>query len=258
MYNNSLKKVAKNIFLKKYNAYSFIKYGKQKYIFLHSHMRARSTLMSSILSNSIEISGDQEYHLTYNSPSDLDQLRWIIIRMNRKWKPLPRFLLDNINHSVDKVDPSLFTESNIFHIFLLREPQATRQSCLARWGQNRTLNYFINYYTKRVNHLASLGELASRSPNGAIYVESDQLIDKTEETLSRLTKYLQLREPLSGEYKRETPSLNHAQNQSDFLSQGKIVKQKRKYEQEIAEDLLSPCKLAYESTHQSLMALLGY
>ncbi|AFZ44928.1 hypothetical protein PCC7418_2795 [Halothece sp. PCC 7418] len=247
------KELTKKIIINSYDSISRLRFGKQKYIFLHSHMRARSTLLQSILCSSREITGDNEYHISYQDYSGLDLLRWKLLRMNTKWKPFPKYALDKINHSIHEINPSLFCDHNIFHIFLLRQPVDSIQSCVARWGHKRSLNYFLNYYNRRVKDLVSLSELASQSPNGYSYIESDTLIGKPKATLHQLTKYLNLCYPLSPMYKRETSLItNSAPNQENLLSNGKIVSKPRKHDNLISEEGFEELWLSYQAAHKEL------
>lgn len=252
------KKIIKNIILNGYTISSLVKNGThQKYIFLHSHMRARSTLTSWILASSKEVSGGEEYHLRYRKKSDLDQLRWIVIRSELKWKPPARLILDNINHSIDKVEDSLFNSYNIFHIFLVRNPFDTISSCIAKFSNKSSTNCLVNYYKERVKTLKILGDKAHRSPNGMLYVESDDLINKTGETLDSISKYLQLKYPLSENYmlRSSNPKSPPKNKQEDFLGQGKIIKKKREYSFNLSEELLIPCWKVYQNTHSYLINL---
>lgn len=249
----SPKQITKRLILTVYDGLSHLKYGGQKYIFLHSHMRARSTLLTSILCSSHEISGDHEYHQSYNDFSGLDFLRWKILRMNTRWKPFPKYVLDHINQSTFKVAPPLFEKSNIFHIFLLRPPLNTIQSCLTKWKDTRSLDYFLKYYNYRVEELVELSKLASKSPNGYIYINSDELVENPEKNLDKISKYLALCEPLSVEYKRETPWIdNAAPDHEIFPSQGKIVKKKYNYTTVIPQEKIEPAWLTYKKAHKEL------
>lgn len=248
------RRVMRKIKLKLGDIISYLRRGEQKYIFLHSHMRARSTLLSLLICNSKEVYGYHESHLKYYSYSDLSKLRWrlIEIKMKNRLTFIPKFCFDNINHNVDEIKAEIFNNKNIFHVFLLRKPLDTIKSNLVKF-KNKT-SETSNYYVNRVDKLKSIGELALRSPNGFIFIDSDELIDKTEDSLNKISDYLGLKKKLSQNYKSDEASENNGtKGYENYAVKGKIVKKVRDYDIKIPSNIIKKCDKTYKFTYDFLL-----
>jgi len=175
--------------------------GGTKYLFIFSHMRSRSSVLSHILGSNPGIRGYSELQLSYSGYMSLIKMRFLLFK-DLKCRLRDKYLLDKIlaNHLLfsDKV----FEIAKPKVIFLLREPQSTIRSIIhmgyiinEEWYKN-PLNA-IDYYCAR---LSGLEEYSRKIAGNYFFIESDDLVDNTKYILDGLTKWLSLKEPLDKKY----------------------------------------------------------
>ncbi len=100
------------------------------YVFLLSHMRGYSTLVSHILGSHPEISGYAEDRLSYRTQLDLLKLRCVIYRLGN-YKTGCRYFLDKVLHNEFALADTILNRRNVHIVFLIREPAATLKSMVA-------------------------------------------------------------------------------------------------------------------------------
>lgn len=196
---------------------------KQKeFVFVISHMRARTTLLAHILDNSPEIVGSDELHLRYRNGFDEFKVR--CIRVNDEGFSNARYICDNLLHNRLIINTDRYSRAKF--IFMLREPEATLKSLLKRHLQNNgadTVGTLTDYYQGRLAFIADMWR--NITPEQKLYINSDDLIINTAATLDQLQRFLGLKEPLTTDYqmRKNTGKSGHG-DMSDNIKQGKIVK----------------------------------
>ncbi len=229
--------------------------GDKKYIFLLSHMRSYSSLLSHILGSHGNIAGYSEMHLSYKKRSDLLTLRYRVYISNNR-EPIKDYIFDKIlhNHSISN---NILNDRNTKALFMLREPEATLKSILKMSknlnNPNRIsdINKIGKYYLRR---LEQLEELAKRTNGTAIYLDAEKIVNDTDFALGYLTDWLQLKTTLSSEYKifSKTGKPGFG-DPSDNIKQGKIIKNREPADVTIPTDILQSANEGYIKCRESLM-----
>ncbi len=171
-------------------------------LFILSHMRSNSTLISHFLGSHPDIAGYRELHLSYRSWSDIMRMRYRLRAEASHAKPI--FLLDKILHNNLYVSPTHLRSKNAWFLITLRQPERTIKSIVAMATKNGnarydTLEKSAAYYSAR---LKCLVDMAEHIPRGqALFLPSDAIVSDTERTLSKLQAWLDLSAPLSSEYR---------------------------------------------------------
>src|SRR5580698_3253303 len=100
------------------------------YLFLLSHMRSYSSVMSHLLGSSPQIDGYGEMHLRYRTRLSLLALPWKV--RHSTGEPLAgQWLLDKILHNKIRSPWRLLPDDRYRVIIFLRGPRATLRSLLA-------------------------------------------------------------------------------------------------------------------------------
>jgi hypothetical protein len=229
--------------------------GSRKYIFLLSHMRSYSSLLSHILGSHNEISGYSEMHLSYKNKSDLTVLRYRVYSMNNNNLD-GTYVFDKILHN-HYISNELLNSKNIKNLFMLRAPEDTIKS-ISKMSSNLNnpvrLNSFDkigNYYIERLKHLS---ELVKRTNRNAVYLDAEKIVHNTDFVLGYLTDWLQLPTKLSSEYK----TFSHTGkpgfgDPSDNIKQGKIIKNRETADVTIPEELLKKANEEYLKCRETMI-----
>ncbi len=228
-----------------------------EYVFILSHMRSGSTLLSHILLSNPSVLGYGETMTRYTSDRDFDllalKIQWVLRRFPLRGSE--RYLLDKLLHNIllppDGLE--LLMGHNVRLIFLLREPASSIASLI------RSLGYTpvdaVQYYTLRLKQLEQLAKQVSTS-YPAFYLTYQHLLNDTEITLERLRFFLELQTPLSEQYQL-LPTTGR-RGMGDFSSRiraGRIVREPTQAispEELIPFELLSEAHEAYQQTSSQL------
>lgn len=106
-----------------------IVFGNMGYIFIMSHMRSRSSLLSHILGSNPAISGYSESHHSYLDWKHFARLRIRAYSGNRGKSNL-KYTLDKILWNNYRISNQMCLKENLKIIFLLREPEDTLKSII--------------------------------------------------------------------------------------------------------------------------------
>lgn len=174
--------------------------GAVKYLFLLSHMRSRSTLLSHILGSNKQILGYSELNINYIRNRSFVRMRGKLYgefgeRMCQK------YLFDKLLHG-QEIRAELLSQRQAKLIIMLREPVATIRSirALVKLGGPDWYDDEIqvrNYYISQMNRLVEYSQIWSGS---YYFLDSDSLVADTDLVLSGLSEWLGLNEPLSAQY----------------------------------------------------------
>jgi len=203
-------------------------YCPSKYLFIFSHMRSRSTLLAHILGSHDEICGYNELHQAYRSNLSLVRMR-VKINYDVENTFQDKYLLDKILHNPYSVSGEVIKGANPKIIFLLRKPETTLQSII-NMGKFRTTKSYRNpevalaYYCKRLERLEKSAQNI-KSKNSMFFIESDDLVDKTDLVLNQLSTWLELKGTLNKHYSVFSKTGSHGfGDMSSHIKSGSIHK----------------------------------
>jgi len=171
-------------------------------LFILSHMRSYSSVLSHVLGSHPQIDGYCETHLRYRFSFDLLRLKWRVRKLTGE--PLRgRYVLDKILHNYS-VASAILDNPRTRAIFLLRQPVDVVQS-IVHMGRHLDLNEqnanvanATQYYVERLGQLTRLARVFGER---AAFVESETLMSRTDETLTSLQDFLALDSPLERRYR---------------------------------------------------------
>ena len=216
-------------------------------------MRSRSTVLSHVLGSNPEICGYRELHVDYKGRAPFFKMKTVLyseLESNFKGK----FLLDKLLHDNKHCD-SLLEMGNAKIIFLLRSPEDTIKSILSMWDMtgkkmDDPYNKAMEYYCSRLN---SLIQYAEKLKGNYYFVESDDLVQNTDEQLANLTKWLGLEIPLSKNYSsfKTTGKKMHG-DPSDNIKSGVLQQTKKHTDIDVPEDILKKAEEAYQKCKAAL------
>jgi len=174
----------------------------REYLFLFSHMRSFSTVLSHVLGSHPEICGYSETHLKYRRRSDLYRLRWRVARATGQW-PQGRYLLDKLLHNFMLIPKDLRYSPRLRTLIFVRSPEATLQSIL-RMNEVHTHRAWYDsatraaeYYCERITWLTALGV---HFKERAFAFPAEALVDDTAPLLRNITGFLDLASALQPRY----------------------------------------------------------
>jgi len=218
-------------------------------IFLLSHMRANTSLISHILGSHAQISGYYEMHLSYQKTADLIRQQQCYAAKDML-KPAGTYLFDKLLHNkydlyLDKLDSPA-----IKVLVSIREPAQTIKSIINLFAKKEQPHPYAeaakatDYYIKRLQYLENF---CTQYKQQYYYFDADIIRLQPETSLNALQKYLSLSTPLSEHYQifSQTGQAG-AGDSSENMKEGKIVYQQSNYEQIIISgDLLSAARAQY-------------
>ena len=215
---------------------------RRNYIFLLSHVRGYTTLLSHILGSHPEISGYAETWNSYRSALDLLKLRCAICS-HGNYKPNCTYFLDKILHNRLQISDSILSRTGIEYIFMIRKPVPTIKSAVAlyrkyigeggaaqgsRFSRSKgtlpsTVEDAVLYYTSRLAFLVATGARLHRLGKRALVVRAEDLINYPRPVLCELQTFLDLRSALDEHYSvfDRTGEWNLTDT-SEFIRKGKI------------------------------------
>lgn len=179
-----------------------------KILFLLSHMRSGSSLLTHILSSNPEIIGYGETHIQYSSEEDFKQLmlknylnvpEFKRIKDFKNFRMNHQYILDKVLHNNKFLDNSFLTSGNVYVIFLLREPQRTLNSILdlkPHWSEEEALLY----YSDRLKNLELYAQVINNLDR-AFFLTYEQLLNSTDLVLEKLQSFLETEHPFTENYK---------------------------------------------------------
>ncbi|EDP71039.1 hypothetical protein FBALC1_01107 [Flavobacteriales bacterium ALC-1] len=217
-------------------------------IFIMAHMRSGSSLLEHILSSNEEIFGAGEQSRVYNTYDDLKKGELFIRRVNKRlFKPC-KYIADQVLHK--KFTPNLdFIRSNsIKVVFLIRTPAETISSIEklgGPYGVNEIEEFSSSeYYINRLEYLVNLSTKIPK--DNQIVITYKELVSETDNTLKKLTAFLDLKTSLKKEYniKKTTGKLGDT---SKNIKAGTIIKTNRR-SIEIDEAIKAKLDASYKET----------
>jgi len=247
--------------LKKYSRYffSFAWLIKQKNIFIFSHKRGRTTLLSHILGSNEQICGYRELHLKYTNKIDILRSRATLFEDPIDFAKAD-YLLDKILHNEWYFDEKIFDIRNNYYIFVLRTPEATMLSMIKRHLQNNTIET-VGIQTKYyISRLRELRYYWNKLEGQKIAIDSDELLYDCEISLEKISQLLGIASKLLPEYKIfSNTGVAGTGDMSENIALGELNKEKKIMngeDKKLLEEIdLVDINREYSETYNTLFAV---
>ncbi len=232
-----------------------------KIIFILSHMRSGSSLLTHLLVSNPDIMGFGESHLQYESEWDFKRLMMRIYWQHQEFSKFPehfykfkmnhQYILDKVLHDNKFINDDFLTSKQVYVIFLLRNPEQTIPSLLdlkPHWNEENA----YNYYTERLLSLQKYAEKINDS-NKCLLLTYHQLLDNTNSALLSLQNFLQTSQEFSEEYTiLNTTGKKNIGDYKGNIKAGKIIRNQRKIDLKIDQFLLEKAKEIYDNSYEQL------
>ena len=221
------------------------------HVFLLSHMRGNTSLLSHILGSHDEILGNSELQIPYGKLNKGLILSKALLQKEFGNASSEKFLFDKVLHNALSGDTDFSDVENAKLIFMVRDPESTIKSITQMWKNNEGGDYnwsaATQYYIERLEYLVKLFETTSADK---IVIFSNDLIENTDKTLTKLSEFIGVKTPLSPEYKvHENTGIAGKGDQSANIYSGKILSNKDKKNRNtdpIPEQLLMAANKAFQ------------
>lgn len=226
-----------------------------KYLFILSHMRSRSSVISHVLGSNPEVCGYSELQQSYTGRLDLLRMRTEIypeVKCNLSNK----FMLDKLLHDHCFVSDDILELAKPKIIFLIREPESTLKSMInlgRRTGEAlyQDPEHVGQYYCSR---LASLERYADKVAGQYFFMDANDIVNRTEALLASLSHWLGLQTPLDNNYSsfRNTGKRQRGDS-SDNIKSGVIKRTEEHPGIRIPEDVLRLAEASYRHCKRHLL-----
>lgn len=232
-----------------------------KILFILSHMRSGSSLLTHILISNPQIIGFGESHLRYESELDFKSLMMRVYWQNREFSKIPehlpqfrmnhQYILDKVLHDNKFLKDDFLQSKQVYSIFLLREPYRTIPSLLdlkPHWNQNNAYEYYVQRLLTLQKYAAQIAD-----DKRTFFLTYNQILDNTNSCLSALQNFLNLKENLSEEYQiLNTTGKKNIGDYKGNIKAGKIVRNPRKIDIEIDQEILEKANSYYQKSVSNL------
>ena len=205
-------------------------FTKSQPLLLLSHMRSYSSLLGHILGSNPHIDGYYEMHRHYFSTKSLyaSKMQYLM-----KHRPANEscFFFDKLLHNHLIISSDFAKLAGLKLIIMVREPQSAVNSII-KMAMERSFSSELErgemaerYYLER---LSALIEYSHRFKGEYFYIDSEELVDNTNETLDRLSGFLNLSKNLQPKFQKF-----HHTSQSKFgdtsgnLDAGQVINVKQ-------------------------------
>lgn len=222
------------------------------------HMRSGSTLLLHLLIDHETIGGYGERNRPYRSLPDLRQLHADVAYQTGRWWTPPRYVVDQVNHDHLSPGPELIRRSSLRCVFLIRRPGPTVGSLVRVLGSyypDMTLARAVDHYEHRLTSLMrfSRGDIPEAR---AFFLTYEELVEHSEPTLSALTRFLDLDEPVDETY-RVREHTGRRGDPSETIRAGRIVRDKPVHEVDLDPAVRSRLEELYEDSCAELRSTLS-
>ena len=228
-------------------------------IFLLSHMRANTSLLSHILGSHPRISGYYEMHLSYRSENDLIMQQQLLLA-NNTIKSSSHFLFDKILHNDYELLLHNLKSKKIKILVSIRSAEQTIKSIVNLFRNKKVKHSYADpelatrYYIERIKNLVDFCET---NKINYYYYDAELICSEPRFLLNQLQQWLQLESPLTEDYQifplTGQPGTGDS---SENMHKGRIVKKCSHYDDiQIPEHLLQQ---AIEQSYQCRQLLVSY
>jgi len=224
---------------------------KNENIFLISHMRGNTSLLSHLLGNHEEIEGYYEMHNGYYSWKSLYRQKLLYLK-EHKLKANSHYFFDKILHNEHEIALTILKQSKV--IIMLRKPEQTIRSIINLYKKNDPEHPYCqaekatDYY---INRLISIQQQAQQIPQQYYYLQAENLRIETEGELKNLQKFLSLKSSISIEYaSMKNTGKEKFGDSSKNITSGKVQKKATDYSSiSLEKNLADQAQAVYEKTH---------
>ncbi len=225
---------------------------KNENIFLLSHMRGNTSLLSHLLGNHPETEGYYEMHIGYYSWKSLYRQKLLYLQ-DHQLKTESHYFFDKILHNEHHLDKKILQRSKI--IIMLREPKQTIRSIINLYQTTDPSHPYCQakpatqYYIER---LQGIKQQAQQIPNQFYYLQAEKLRSETKTELLNLQYYLNLQSPIPAEYERmkNTGKEKYGDSSQNIIT-GKVQKQVTDYSNiTLDTELVEQATTIYQSINQ--------
>jgi hypothetical protein len=208
-----------------------------KILFILSHMRSGSSLLTHILNSNPEIIGYGETHTQYASEKDFKTLMFKVYWNIRDLNMNHKYILDKVLHNNKFLEYQFLVSDKIFGIFLIREPQRSLASMLElkpHWSEKDALNY----YCERLSKLEEYAKLINNKERSLLIVH-DQILNNSEAVFESLKKFLGTQQGFSEKYQiMRTTGQRDVGDWQGNIKAGRIIRTPRKLDNKISQESL--------------------
>ncbi len=229
-------------------------------LFLMSHMRSGSSLLTHILCSNPEIIGYGETQIKYNSGHDIQTLIHKVYNRNAqeltRFKTLQAFgmshtyIFDKVLHGNLK-DLTILKNTPNKSIVLIREPERTLQSILDirnHWTEEQALSYYRN----QLQHLIDCTTFIADSSR-FLLVTYQQVIEDTPRVLQVLQSFFGTEQTFSEQYKvRKTTGQAGIGDPVGHIKAGTIVRERRQLNTTVSTMIIQKAHRVFEKAHHEL------
>ncbi|MDJ0843320.1 sulfotransferase family protein [Crocosphaera sp.] len=238
----------------------FLKKEPYKVLFIVSHMRSGSSLLTHILISNPAIKGYGESHIQYQLETDLRSLYFKAYFHNQEFTNFQdleklrmnhSYILDKLLHDKKLLNNDLLKSQDFYFIFLIREPSRTLVSMLdhkPHWNEENA----VDYYTQRLETLSKYAYIIN-SKERSFFLTYDQLINDSESVFILLQNFLETKEGFSENY--QVLNTTGKRNIGDFkenIRSGRIIRKPRPLDFSISPDLLETAKDKFDKCRKIL------
>ncbi len=222
-----------------------------KILFILSHMRSGSSLLTHILNSNPEIIGYGETHLNYSSELDFKQLFFKVYWQLRDYSMDHSYVLDKVLHNHKFLNDNFLNSPQVYTIFLLREPKRTLGSILdikPHWSQEKAMNYYL----ERLATLESYAKLIN-SKKRSLFITYNQLLNDSDLVFDTLKTFLQTKASFSEQYQvLKTTGMKGVGDSSENIQSGQIIRNARKLNTTVSQELVDKGKKSFDHCCKTL------
>jgi hypothetical protein len=256
--------VASDLFYSSYASLYSLKnrWRPEKFIFILSHMRSGSTLLTHLLVSNPAICGYGETRTRYFSRREFGILTGKVVYTLRGElrSSGKRYVLDKLLHDrfVGPECVETLCGADVKIIFLLREPLGTLGSLVRRLGHTEA--HALDYYLQRLKMLQKYGDTLTPK-SSCVALTYDQLLHRTQDIFRLLEHFLELDCSLMETYRiLPTTGRRRVGDPSSKIRSGKIIRDEPA-RGEISDDTMKLAKEGYErcfaSIHNTCLTLVS-
>ncbi len=207
-----------------------------QHIFLISHMRANSSLISHILGSHPQINGYYEMHLSYQAQDDLAKQRQQYAQKDTI-KPalsgLKNYFFDKLLHNQYQLSTANFTSNKHKILVTIRPPEQSIKSIINLFQKKEGDHPYakaelaMDYYIQR---LQAMAQFCQQNKHAYYYYDANLIRHQPQKLLTQLQNYLELSTPLNEDYQCfSLTGKAGAGDSSDNMRTGRIIKQQTNY-----------------------------
>lgn len=232
-------------------------------LWILSHMRSGSSLLTHLLTANPEIIGYGETHIRYEAPQDFKRLLSKVYWESQDYRSLsdlPKlllqetYILDKLLHDNKLFNLSLLQSSQITTLFLVREPQRSLNSIRdlkPAWSEAKTLAYYCDRLQTLVTYATQIAD-----PTRALLLRHDQLINESPAVFQSLQQFLNTQTGFTEKYQiQKTTGAKHVGDSRGKIMAGQIVRTQRALKQTVSQEAIDQADTAYQTCLEQLSNL---